>query len=105
MSQYAAAQAQLRQRLEEILRREGASEGDLRQPHDRDLEERAIEAENDEVLQGLDEMSRAEARQIREALRRIDDGTYGTCARCGRPIGAARLAAVPSALRCLECAP
>ncbi len=105
MSQYAAAQAQLRQRLEEILLREGASEGDLRQPHDRDLEERAIEAENDEVLQGLDEMSRAEARQIREALRRIDDGTYGTCARCGRPIGAARLAAVPSALRCLECAP
>ena len=105
MSQYAAAQAQLQQRLEEILRRTGTIEGDLRQPHDRDMEERAIEMENDEVLEGLDEMSRAEARQVREALGRIDNGTYGTCARCGKPIGAARLAAVPSTPHCLTCAP
>ena len=105
MSQYAAVQAQLQQRLDQILRREGAIEGDLRQPHDPDLEERAIEAENDEVLEGLDELSRAEARQIREALRRIGDGTYGTCTRCGKPIGAARLVAVPSTPYCLSCAP
>jgi len=105
MSQYAAVQAQLQQRLDQILRREGVIEGDLRQPHDPDLEERAIEAENDEVLEGLDELSRAEARQIREALRRIGDGTYGRCARCGKPIGAARLVAVPSTSYCLSCAP
>ncbi len=104
MSQYVAAQAQLQQRLEQILRQTGTIEGDLRQPHDRDLEERAIEAENDEVMAGLDEMSRAEAGEIRDALRRIDNGTYGTCARCGQPIGPARLAAVPSTPFCLACA-
>ncbi len=32
---------------------------------------------------------------VREALRRIDDGVYGTCIDCSRPIEAARLEAVP----------
>jgi DnaK suppressor protein len=104
MSQFAGVRAQLQERLNQILQRSGTIEGDLRRPHDPDLEERAIEAENDEVLAELDELTRAEARQIREALRRIDSGTYGTCVRCGRPIGAARLAAVPSTPHCLGCA-
>jgi DnaK suppressor protein len=38
------------------------------------------------------------------ALRRLDDGTYGICERCGRPIPAERLAARPSARTCVGCA-
>jgi len=38
------------------------------------------------------------------ALDRLDRGTYGDCERCGRPIGAARLAARPTARTCIECA-
>jgi DnaK suppressor protein len=34
---------------------------------------------------------------IDQALLRIDEGTYGTCARCGKPIPAARLEALPTA--------
>jgi len=41
--------------------------------------------------------------QITRAIRRIDDGTYGTCERCGRPIDAARLKALPHALLCMDC--
>ena len=41
--------------------------------------------------------------QIREALRRIDDGTYGICEICGNPIGRARLKAKPYAKLCIEC--
>jgi DnaK suppressor protein len=41
--------------------------------------------------------------QITRAIRRIDDGSYGTCERCGRPIDAARLKALPHALLCMDC--
>lgn len=41
-------------------------------------------------------------RQIEIALRKIDDGTYGTCERCGKPIPAARLEAIPYTPYCIE---
>jgi DnaK suppressor protein len=40
--------------------------------------------------------------QVQDALRRIEDGTYGKCTACGRQIEAARLEAIPWALYCLE---
>jgi len=40
---------------------------------------------------------------IDEALRRIKDGTYGTCQECGKRIQAARLKIVPHARMCIEC--
>lgn len=104
MSKHGEARAQLLKRLAELTQRVGNIESDLRQPHDRDWQERAIELENDEVLEGLDEMTRNEVQQIREALRRIETGGYGTCVDCGRPIGAERLAALPSTTTCVRCA-
>ena len=41
---------------------------------------------------------------IVRALVKIDDGTYGKCDVCGSDIGVARLAALPAASRCVECA-
>jgi DnaK suppressor protein len=40
---------------------------------------------------------------IDEALRRIADGTYGKCQKCGKTIQRARLAAVPHARLCIQC--
>jgi RNA polymerase-binding protein DksA len=40
--------------------------------------------------------------EIDAALRRIDDGTYGTCRVCGRPIGEERLEAVPWTTLCID---
>ena len=48
-------------------------------------------------------MTLEEIRQIRVALSRMESGSYGICSTCGRPIGAKRLAAVPSALTCVGC--
>ncbi|WP_456786680.1 TraR/DksA family transcriptional regulator [Cellulomonas sp. P5_C5] len=47
----------------------------------------------------------AEARlqSVDDALARIDDGTYGTCTRCGHPIAAGRLEARPTATTCVPC--
>ncbi|GCD18976.1 TraR/DksA family transcriptional regulator [Cellulomonas algicola] len=42
--------------------------------------------------------------EVDRALRRLDEGTYGTCASCGRPIPPERLAARPTATTCVTCA-
>jgi DnaK suppressor protein len=40
---------------------------------------------------------------VRDALRRLDEGTFGVCMGCGRNIKPRRLAAVPWALYCIQC--
>ena len=45
----------------------------------------------------------AELREIRDALNRMDDGSYGICADCGTDIPLARLRVQPAALRCITC--
>jgi RNA polymerase-binding transcription factor DksA len=52
----------------------------------------------------LEANAEAMLRQVEIALQRIDDGTYGTCDRCGKPIAAARLEAIPYTAFCIECA-
>ena len=104
MSDHEAVRAQLEQRLAELTARADKIEADLRKPQNPDWQERAVEIENDEVLEGLDATTLLEVAQIRQALQRIDDGSYGQCDRCGKPIGSARLAAVPQTSQCIECA-
>ncbi|MEJ7629778.1 MAG: TraR/DksA C4-type zinc finger protein, partial [Nocardioidaceae bacterium] len=40
---------------------------------------------------------------VRDAIGRIDDGTYGVCESCGNAIGKMRLQAFPRATLCMEC--
>ena len=103
MSNIENARERLTQQLGRLLTRVGKVEGDLRHARDRDSQEQAIELENDEVLEELDEMTLGEIRRVRTALDRIADGTYGTCLMCGRAISAERLAAIPSAATCVNC--
>ena len=55
-------------------------------------------------LAALLAQAREQLKQLDAALQRVDDGSYGVCARCGRPIGAARLGARPAADTCISCA-
>ena len=41
--------------------------------------------------------------QVNAALERMSNGTYGTCQRCGKPIGEERLEAFPYVAFCIEC--
>lgn len=52
----------------------------------------------------LDSMQRRELAMIDAAMRRIDDGTYETCARCAGAIPTERLEAMPVATTCVDCA-
>lgn len=55
-----------------------------------------------ELDEGLEENAEHILTEIEAALARIDDGTYGLCTTCGRPIGEERLDAVPYASLCIE---
>jgi RNA polymerase-binding transcription factor DksA len=50
------------------------------------------------------EAAREQVAAVDDALRRLAEGRYGVCERCGQPIGAERLAARPSAVTCVRCA-
>ena len=94
----------LENRLAELKARVAELETDLRAPHSADSEEQATEREGDEVLEGLENSALEEIGLIEATLKRIDQGSYGTCEACNEPISAARLAALPYATRCFECA-
>lgn len=104
MTDFAEFETQLKARLADLLERANVIEDDLRHPLDADSEEQAQDLADDEALAGVDAVLRDEIRQIRYALARIANGTYGTCAKCGEPIGEARLKARPIATRCISCA-
>jgi DnaK suppressor protein len=104
MNQYADIAARLEARLAELSARVEGIEEDLRQSLDDDFGDQAIELSDDEALEGVDKVLRAEAAQVRDALGRIAGGTYGTCANCGETISRARLEAQPVATHCIECA-
>lgn len=55
-------------------------------------------------IQALLADARREQEDLVAAAQRVDDDTYGTCARCGRKIAAERLDALPAVTTCIDCA-
>lgn len=107
----------LRQQMEEDLKSSRASVGTL----DEEAAELAIDSDQEggvptnhmadvgtnvyerERLMTFEQEMRDRATAIEEALQRMDDGTYGTCARCGREIPLARLRVMPFSGYCVDC--
>lgn len=98
-------QEELQDRLKMLEDRLHRIRDDLEEPADPDVEERAVEREEDEVLESLGQSGQAEIDMIRAAVARIAAGTYGTCTRCGGAIAEARLDALPWTPFCRDCAP
>ncbi|HVM39406.1 MAG TPA: TraR/DksA C4-type zinc finger protein [Acidimicrobiia bacterium] len=67
--------------------------------HPADLGTETFEREKDlSILESLEN----ELAQIEAALRRVDEGTYGTCEACGQAIAPERLEAQPAARFCID---
>jgi DnaK suppressor protein len=62
----------------------------------------AATAERTELL-GIVDSLKQRLVEIDKALQRIVEGTYGTCANCGKEIGAARLEHRPESIHCVDC--
>jgi len=90
-------------RKRELYRRLDKIDRDLDTLKSADSSDRAIERENDEVLEEFGHTGLRELEAIEAALDRIAAGTFGACAKCGEPISEARLKAVPHAALCAEC--
>ena len=99
-----ARKAALEQRLAELGVRLEAIDEELATHQNRDWEELATEREGDEVLEATGNAGLTEITQIRAALHRIADGTYGDCVHCGTPIAEARLDVLPWTPLCRSCA-
>lgn len=67
--------------------------------HQAELGTETFEREKDFSL--LEQLE-AELDDLDYALRKLDEGTYGTCEACGKEIPAERLEAVPGARLCVE---
>lgn len=70
---------------------------------DQHLADHASDLVDRELDGSLEENAEQIVHEIDSALARIEEGTYGTCARCGNEIPEERLSAVPYATLCVEC--
>ena len=57
----------------------------------------------DEIEFALIQMKAETLNKIEEALRRLEEGTFGYCYECGEEISERRLRALPFAVRCKDC--
>jgi DnaK suppressor protein len=63
-----------------------------------------MEALNDKgVSEHVLAQNKQKLERLKNALGRIEDGSYGVCIRCGKEIPAQRLQHVPEALICVPC--
>jgi RNA polymerase-binding transcription factor DksA len=94
----------LEDRLTELGARLAQIKDELDDPLPKDWEDQATAEEGDEVLQSLGAAGKGEIALIRAALNRIGDGTFGVCQKCGDDIAPERLAILPHAPLCADCA-
>jgi len=71
--------------------------------YDNHLADTATETYDRELDYTLEENSEHVLAEIDAALRRIEEGTYGICTNCGKPIPEERLEARPWATLCIDC--
>lgn len=69
-----------------------------------DMDDQAIELENDEVLNVLNQSLNENLTMIDGALARIDAGEYFNCRTCSKDIPQARLESLPYISQCISCA-
>lgn len=105
-----ASISQRRQRLESTRRdlldrlaRIRRDRNHIDAPLNADSTERAIERQNDDVLERLEDVALRELGQVEHALVHLAAGRGNRCECCGAVIARGRLLAVPHATQCFLC--
>jgi DnaK suppressor protein len=92
-----------RRQLETEVGRSALYEKGLDEDATKDLGDQANTAYTREFQFELGNGDRRLLRVVMTALRKLDEGGFGECERCGEPIGEKRLDALPFARYCIEC--
>ena len=95
----------LTRQLEELLKEAGRTVegmGSIPEAFPDPTDRAALEADRNFELR-IRDRERKLIGKIRDALARIEEGTFGTCEECGEPIFEARLEARPVTTQCIEC--
>jgi len=103
MNEHEKTAKALKARLSELRTHLAKVDRELHKALPADSEDQAIELENQEALEVIEETETTEIHRIEGALKRISEGTYGACAKCGEPIDPKRLEALPTAATCISC--
>ncbi|HVG28514.1 MAG TPA: TraR/DksA family transcriptional regulator [Pyrinomonadaceae bacterium] len=90
-------EGQLRQHDEQVRDKQQEAQEMNADDGVKDSVDMSLQDVNRELAFRLGERESQTVAEIDEALRRIDEGTYGDCERCGKPIDERRLEALPTA--------
>ena len=107
-SRYTELKGMLENRRQELMSEVHGKMRDVRADggKERDVLDQGESSEVDiqeDIELALIQMKSETLNKINEALRRLDEGTYGNCFECGEEISGARLRALPFAVRCKDC--
>ena len=104
-TQLMSERTRLEHEIESFVAELAESLGDVSEEslYDQHLAETAAVTLDREIELTLEENARANLAQVERALGKLDDGTYGTCDSCKKPISEERLHVAPYASLCIEC--
>lgn len=89
--------------LAELDRSIGVLRGDPVAVRDRSAADAGSDLTDADRAQAMLTVATVQRRAVVEALKRIDEGSYGQCVDCGKPVPEGRLEARPEAARCVQC--
>jgi DnaK suppressor protein len=96
----------LEERLHVLLEEAGKTCSDMRQDNNGDFpdptDRASLESDRNFLLR-IKDRERKLIMKVKEALDRIDNGTFGICESCGKPISEKRLMARPVTTECIDC--
>ncbi|UCF69962.1 MAG: TraR/DksA C4-type zinc finger protein [candidate division WOR-3 bacterium] len=87
---------------DQIARTQLEASGDLA-AYSNHMADQGTETERREITSQIISSRRDTLFEINHALRKIAQGTYGVCERCGKPIPKRRLKFLPQARLCMKC--
>ncbi len=95
--------AQQKQDILDLYKRDLRSGQETSDDGTEDIVDRANNSYSRELMFALSDSERQLLLQVEEALRRLENGVYGSCVHCGDTIARPRLEAVPWARYCIDC--
>ncbi|MEZ0074487.1 TraR/DksA family transcriptional regulator [Planotetraspora sp. GP83] len=99
----ATARMRLESMLEELDRSIGVLKGDPVALQERSAADAGADLSDADRTKAILDVASRQRTAVLAALKRLEDGGYGRCVDCGRPVPEGRLEARPEAARCVQC--